>query len=88
MKIPLINLNHKNHNNAFFFNALYSAVIFAVVLIFNDYVDKFLDKKKEFKDHHKKSIKVFIHFITTFILTLGLIYLFWVIFGWGNTLLG
>ena len=87
MKIPLIRVNHKNHNIAFFFNALYSAIIFAIILTFNDYIDQFLDKKA-LKDHYKKSIKVFIHLMITFIFTIGLIYLFWFIFGWGNTFLG
>ena len=63
MKLPIFKLNHKHHSSAFFFNALYSAVIFAVVLVVNDLIDEYIDKNK-FKNHHHKYIKLLIHFTT------------------------
>ena len=87
MKFPIFKLNHKHHSSAFFFNALYSAVIFAVVLVVNDHIDEYLDKN-DFKTHHHKYLKLLVHFTTTFILTFLVIYVFWILFGWGDTFLG
>lgn len=87
MKLPIFKINHKHHNNAFFINALYSAVIFAAVFVFNDHIDEYIDKNV-FKTDHHKYIKLLIHFTTTFILTFLVIYVFRILFGWGDTFLG
>ena len=45
--MSLIKINNNDMTTAFFFNALFTAVTFAVILVFNDYVD---DEFKDFKE--------------------------------------
>ena len=42
--MALYKVNHNNPSIAFFFNALFTAVTFSVILVFNDYVDDYLHK--------------------------------------------
>ena len=81
----LIKINHKNPDIAFLFNSMHTAIIFAAVLVFNDYIDKKYDLVNTTKDH---IIKKGIHIISIFIFYLILTYLFKFLFGWGNSLIG
>ena len=43
----LIKINNKSISTAFFFNALFTAVTFAVILVFNDYtIDSYFSNGK------------------------------------------
>ena len=44
--MALFKFNQKHHGTAFFFNALFTAVTFAIILVFNDQLDKYLEKMK------------------------------------------
>ena len=81
----LIKINNKNATTAFFFNALFTAVTFAVILVFNDYVD---DEFKHLKEKLSVPVKVMLHTLIILIFTFGLTYLFKYVFGWGNALVG
>ncbi len=81
----LIKINHKNPNTAFFFNSIHTAIIFASVLVFNDYIDKKYNLVNTTQDH---LIKKTIHIVSIFIFYLIMTYLFRYIFGWGDSLIG
>lgn len=81
---PLININHKSLHNAFIFNAIYSAIIFGLLFVINDYIDdNILDKSK--KNYWQKLL---IHMVIIFTITFTLVLLFWFVFGWGKTFFG
>ena len=51
--MAIFKFNYKQHSTAFFFNALFTAVTFATILVFNDKVDDYLEKQHYFnKDTH------------------------------------
>ena len=83
--MALIKINNKNIATAFFFNALFTAVTFAVILVFNDYID---DELKHIKKKLSPPVKLTVHTLIILIFTLGLTYLFKFVFGWGNALVG
>ena len=83
--MALIKINNNNPTTAFFFNALFTAVTFAVILVFNDYVD---DEFKDIKEKLSVPVKVTVHTLIILIFTFGLTYLFKYVFGWGNALIG
>jgi hypothetical protein len=81
---PIFKIDHGNYQTAFLFNAFYSALIFAVLFVINDMVDDYiLDKTKK-----QYGYKLFIHGIITFIFTYLLVLGMWYVFGWGKTLFG
>ena len=81
---PLIKLNHGYYQTAFLFNALYSALIFAVLFVVNDIIDEhFLSKMKK-----KYGYKLLIHGSITFLFTYLLVLVMWYLFGWGKTFFG
>ena len=85
-KKSIININHKNHNVAFFFQALFSAIILAVAFLIDDVIDNAIDS--EIHESNKKYIKLGAHVVVIFLLSFILIYAFRWIFGWGDTFLG
>ena len=79
--------NHNKPAVAFFFNAFFTAVTFAVILVFNDNVDKYL-QDMVVKENMKPFIKGSVHTILILIFTLALTYLFRILFGWGDSMIG
>jgi len=78
---PLFNLNHENnHHISFFFTALYSAIILAIVVSVDGYLDELLMKRYK-NNNHRRAIKLGIHVVTMFILSLALIYIFRMLWG-------
>ena len=86
--MALVKFNYKDHKTAFFFNALFTAVSFAAILVFNDQVDTYLEKQHYFTKDTHPYVKGAIHTITILIWTFIVTYLFKFIFGWGDTFLG
>ena len=86
--MALLKFNYKDHKTAFFFNALFTAVSFAAILVFNDQVDTYLEKQHYFTKDTHPYVKGAIHTITILIWTFIVTYLFKFIFGWGDTFLG
>jgi len=86
--MALFKFNYKDHKTAFFFNALFTAVSFAAILVFNDQVDTYLEKQHYFTKDTHPYVKGAIHTITILIWTFIVTYLFKFIFGWGDTFLG
>lgn len=86
--MPFFRINHSYLSNAFIFNALYSAIIFAFLFVFNDYIDKYIITHLEetYNFHIKQIIKLFIHTITTFLVAIIITLFLWYFFGWGNAL--
>jgi phosphotransferase system glucose/maltose/N-acetylglucosamine-specific IIC component len=81
----LFKINHNNRNIGFFFNSFYNALIFAIIFISNDYIDKYLHKIHDF--HKQKRLKLLVHFFLILLISILVLYLFWLIFGWGGCLL-
>tara|TARA_Y100000310_G_C20066897_1_gene527554 strand:+ start:281 stop:538 length:258 start_codon:yes stop_codon:yes gene_type:complete len=79
--------NHNKPAVAFFFNAFFTAVTFAVILVFNDRVDEYL-KNMVIKENIKPFVKGSIHTILILVFTLILTYLFRLLFGWGDSMIG
>ena len=86
--MAIFKFNYKEHTTAFFFNALFTAVTFAAILVFNDQVDTYLEKQHYFTKDTHPYVKGAIHTITILIWTFIVTYLFKFIFGWGDTFLG
>ena len=80
---PIIKIDHGNYQNAFIFNALYSALIFSVLFVVNDIVDDTILKNKK-----QYGYKLLIHASITFVFTYLLVLIMWYIFGWGKTFFG
>ena len=77
--------NQRDMNTAFFFNALFTAITFAIVLVFNDIIEvEYPALKNNMTSIQKGIIHTVIIFLFTFILT----YVFRFLFGWGDTLRG
>ena len=49
--MSLFSVNHKKLKNALFFNAFYSAIVFGVMFIVNDYIDNYIIIHLE-EDYH------------------------------------
>ena len=86
--MALFKFNQKHHGTAFFFNALFTAVTFAIILVFNDQLDKYLENQHYFLDDTHPYVKDGVHAVSILIVTFTLTYVFRYTFGWGNTLLG
>ena len=67
----------KNYFNAFLFSSIYAALLFAIVLAIDDY----LDNKVKNIDIKTKGI---IHSVSIFIISLILLLILWKLFGWGT----
>ncbi len=81
---PIIKINHKNYQNAFLFNAFYSAVIFATLFIVNDIIDDYILDRNE----QQYGTKLLIHASIIFVFTYVVVIVFWNLFGWGKTFFG
>ena len=79
-------INHKNLETAFFFNAFYSAVVFGVLFVVNDYIDFYIMPHLEKDFHFKSSSKLIVHIFITFIITFIVVHAMWWLFGWGRSL--
>ena len=86
--MAIFKFNYREHTTAFFFNALFTAVTFATILVFNDYVDKYLEEQHYFTPDTHPYVKGGIHTMTILVWTFIVTYLFKFIFGWGDTMLG
>ena len=86
--MTLFKFNYKHRPTSFFFNALFTAVTFAIILVFNDQPDKYLANQHYFHDDTHPYIKGGVHTVIILIVTFVITYLFRYLFGWGNTLLG
>ena len=83
-----LNLDFKHHHTSFFFNSLFTATTFAIIFVFNDYLDRFLEKQNYFDGKRHPFIKMMFHTVTILLITFIFTYIFKFLFGWGNTLLG
>jgi hypothetical protein len=86
--MALFKFNYKHHGTAFFFNALFTAVTFAIILVFNDQLDKYLAKQHYFHADTHPYVKGIVHAMIILIVTFTLTYVFRFVFGWGGALLG
>ena len=86
--MAIFKFNYREHSTAFFFNALFTAVTFATILVFNDKVDDYLEKQHYFNKDIHPYVKGGVHTITILVWTFIITYLFKFIFGWGDTFLG
>ena len=86
--MAIFKFNYREHSTAFFFNALFTAVTFATILVFNDKVDDYLEKQHYFNEDTHPYVKGGVHTITILVWTFIITYLFKFIFGWGDTFLG
>jgi hypothetical protein len=78
---PLFKLGHdENHHVSFFFTALWTAAVLALVLALDDLFDQYV-VHKIVNSHNRRTAKFFIHLVTTFVATLALIYIFRIIWG-------
>ena len=84
--MALVSVDHKRLNTAFFFQALFSAIILALAFYLDQWIDELIDKNKHGKNH--KHYKLLAHVGVMFVITFIVIYLMKFIFGWGNTFLG
>ncbi len=85
--MALYKVNHNNPSIAFFFNALFTAVTFSVILVFNDYVDDYLHKL-ELQDNIKPVVKGGLHALLILVFTFLLTYLFRYLWGFGDSMIG
>lgn len=85
-KKSLIRVDHKRHSNAFFFQALFSALLLALAFLMDDLFNELIDES--IHGSYKKYIKLSSHVLVIFVLSLILIYAFKWIFGWGDAFLG
>ena len=74
---PLININHKSFKNAFIFNAVYSAIIFGLLFVIDDYIDDHILDKSKKNYWQKLLIHMVVVFTITFILVLFFLVCFW-----------
>jgi len=78
---PLFNLGHdENHHYSFFFTALWTAAVLALVMALDDLFNQYVLHKIR-NSHDRRIAKFFIHLGTTFVSTLILIYIFRIIWG-------
>jgi hypothetical protein len=80
-------VNNKDTHVAFFFNAFFTAVTFAVILVFNDFVDDYL-RSVHTTRFSKHLMKGSIHALFILFFTLFVTYFFHFTFGWGNSMIG
>lgn len=85
-KTSVFNLNHKKHSTAFFFQALFSALILAVAFLIDDVIDNVITANSH--GPHQRYIILAVHTIVIFALSFVVLYILRWIFGWGDTFLG
>ena len=85
--MSIFKVNNKHQGTSFFLNALFTAITFAVVLVFNDLID---DYYKHYYDQKKMNpfLKGFLHILLILLFTFILTYAFKILFGWGDSLVG
>ena len=79
--MAIFKIDHKSPQVSFLLSASFTAISFALIFIFNDFVDWGLEEA-DHEAHIKASLKVFIHFISILIFSITLSYLFRFLFGW------
>ena len=79
-------INHAKLETAFVFNALYSAIVFGLLFVVNDYIDKYILPALENDFHYKSATKLIVHILIIFIVTLIITFIMWLLFGWGRAL--
>lgn len=79
-------INHTKIENAFIFNALYSAIVFGLLFVVNDYIDKYIMPTLENDFHYKSATKLIVHILIIFIVTFIIAIIMWLLFGWGRAL--
>lgn len=82
------NINHKKIENGFIFNALYSAIVFGILFVANDYIDEYIMPYLEKGFHFRSGMKFTIHILLIFSFTWIIAHIMRLIFGWGKTLTG
>ena len=82
----LIRLNHQNFFVAYFFQAIFTALLFAVAFVVDDLMDIAIDEN--YHGENKKYIKMGANAGFLFVFTFAIIYFFHYVFGWGKTFLG
>ena len=86
--MAIFKFNYAHRGTSFFFNALFTSVTFAIILVFNDQLDKYLEQQKYFREDTHPYIKGAVHAVGILLVTFVFTYVFRFVFGWGNTLLG
>jgi len=79
-------INHTKIENAFVFNAFYSAITFGILFVVNDYIDQYIMPTLENDFHYKSATKLIVHILIIFIVTLIITFIMWLLFGWGRAL--
>ena len=79
-------INHAKLETAFVFNALYGAIVFGLLFVVNDYIDKYIMPTLENDFHYKSATKLIVHISIIFIVTLVITFIMWLLFGWGRSL--
>lgn len=79
--MAIFKVDHKSSKVSFLLNATFTAVSFALIFIFNDFVDWGLEKI-DHETHIKASLKVVIHFASILVFSIVLSYIFRFLFGW------
>ena len=82
----LIRLNHQNYFVAYLFQAIFTALLFAVAFVVDDLMDIAIDEN--YHGENKKYIKMGVNAAFLFVFTFAIIYFFHYVFGWGKTFLG
>ena len=82
----LIRLNHQNYFVAYLFQAIFTALLFAVAFVVDDFMDIAIDEN--YHGENKKYIKMGVNAAFLFVFTFAIIYFFHYVFGWGKTFLG
>ena len=82
--MPLFNFNIKHHRTHFIFNSLFTAITFAIILVFDDIIDQHLENLPYFHKDKHPYIKGWVHAINIFAIYMIISYIFYYIFGWGN----
>ena len=55
--MAIFKFNYEHRGTSFFFNALFTSVTFAIILVFNDQLDKYLEQQKYFREDTHPYIK-------------------------------
>ena len=70
----------KNPHFSFFFTAIFSSLILAVLAAVDDYLDELIMEHYR-NNHHRRMIKIGVHVGVMFVITLVLIYIFRILWG-------
>tara|TARA_B100001248_G_C27024812_1_gene293682 strand:+ start:48 stop:335 length:288 start_codon:yes stop_codon:yes gene_type:complete len=80
--VPLIKINYKNRHFSFTFQALFSSLVVALAFAIDTLLQSALDSS------HNIFVRILIQFAITFLISISVIYIFYLFFGWGDALLG